>query len=348
MKLWLSQISLLYNKFLWSGLALLVILVAGTVGYWYIGEQQYSVLDALYMTVITVATIGYGEIVDLSHSPGGRVFTMFIAVAGIGVMSYMLTNFTALIVEGELVKPFKRREMEKVASNSRDHFIVCGLGGMGLHIINELRATKRPHVAVEVNRATADRIAETYKNEIVTEGDATDNETLLKAGIQHARGLFAVTGDDNQNLVISLTAKQLNPSARVVARCNDLKNSEKIKRVGAEAVVSTTFIGGLRMASEMVRPTVVSFLDIMMRDKDKNLRIEEIPVAHDLAGKSILSLNLKKHRGTLLLATRSGDAWTYNPADEYIIKPGDVLVLMTTPDEHQELERLIGHTRVNG
>lgn len=133
--------------------------------------------------------------------------------------------------------------------------------------------------------------------------------------------MFAVSGDDNQNLVISLTAKQLNPNIRVVARCHDLKNIDKLKKVGADAVVSPTFIGGLRMASEMVRPTVVSFLDIMLRDKKKNLRVEEIPVPELFAGKAIADLQLKKYPNTLLLAVRTKDDWIFNPTDDYIIKP---------------------------
>lgn len=202
------------------------------------------------MTVITIATIGYGEIIDMSGNPAGRGFTIFIALFGIGTLTYILSNFTAFIVEGEL------------------------------------------------------------------------NETF------------------RQNLVISLTAKQLNPNIRVVARCHDLKNIDKLKKVGADAVVSPTFIGGLRMASEMVRPTVVSFLDIMLRDKKKNLRVEEIPVPELFAGKAIADLQLKKYPNTLLLAVRTKDDWIFNPTDDYVIKPENTLIFMSTHQERQEMERI--------
>ncbi|WP_340138011.1 TrkA family potassium uptake protein [Dissulfurispira thermophila] len=189
-----------------------------------------------------------------------------------------------------------------------------------------------------------EKILEIFHEKVYIEGDATDSDTLLKAGIMEAKGLFAVSGDDNQNLVISLTAKQLNPNIRVVARCHDLKNMEKMKKAGADAVVSPTFIGGLRMASEMVRPTVVSFLDIMLRDKEKNLRVEEIPVPESIIGKTIANLQLDKYPNVLLLAVRTKDNWIFNPPEDYLIKPENVLIFMSTPQERQELERIFSTT----
>jgi voltage-gated potassium channel len=163
----------------------------------------------------------------------------------------------------------------------------------------------------------------------------------LKAGIEKARGLFAVTGDDNQNLVVSLTAKQLNPNLRVVARCNEIKNSQKMKKAGADAIVSPTSIGGLRMASEMVRPAVVSFLDTMLRDREKNLRIEELPVPRSFTGKSLSALNLKRHPHVMLLAVKTGEDWVYRPSENYVIAPESTLVFVTTPEEREELAGLL-------
>ncbi|MCL4536148.1 MAG: potassium channel protein [Nitrospirae bacterium] len=330
----------IYKKFLWAGISLVFVLVIGTVGYWFVGRGQYSLLDCLYMTVITIATIGYGEIIDMSGNPAGRGFTIFIALFGIGTLTYILSNFTAFIVEGELNETFRRRKMEKIIKKFKDHYIVCGIEGVGFHIVSELYDTKRPHVIVDIDRKKIEKILETFQERVYIEGDATDSDTLLKAGIMEAKGLFAVSGDDNQNLVISLTAKQLNPNIRVVARCHDLKNIDKVKKAGADAVVSPTFIGGLRMASEMVRPTVVSFLDIMLRDKDKNLRVEEIPVPESFVGKAIADLQLKKYPNMLLLAVRTKDDWIFNPSDDYVIKPENALIFMATPQERQEMESI--------
>ncbi|MGB6872902.1 MAG: potassium channel protein [Dehalococcoidia bacterium] len=326
-----------YRKFIWAGAILLAIILIGTVGYWFIGGRQYSFVDTLYMTIITISTIGFGEIIDLSGNNAGRIFTIFIAISGVGVLLYFITNLTALVVEGKLTESFRRRKMEKTAGNSRDHYIVCGLGSVGFYIVSELHATKRPLVIVDADKKNIERSLELLKDEVFIEGDATDSDTLLKAGIEKARGLFAVTGDDNQNLVVSLTAKQLNPNLRVVARCNEIKNSQKMRKAGADAIVSPTSIGGLRMASEMVRPTVVSLLDTMLRDRERNLRVEELPVPGSFVGKPLSALNLKRHTHALLLAVKTGEDWVYNPSESYVIAPESTLVFMTTPEGRSEL-----------
>jgi voltage-gated potassium channel len=328
------------NKYIWSGIILVAIILIGAVGYWLIGEGKYPFFDCLYMTFITIATIGFSEVIDIAGNIGARVFTMIIAVAGIGVLAYLVTNLTAAIVEGELTKSFRRRRMEKLAAKAREHYIICGVGWAGLHIINELRETKRPHVIIDVNKDKMDKSLQAMPGEIFIEGDATDNDTLLKAGIDKATGIFAVTGDDNQNLVIALTARQLNPEVRVVAQCNETKNIEKIKKAGADAVVSPGYISGMRMASEMVRPTVVTFLDKMLRGKDENLRVEELPVPPSLADKALSSINWRRYPRTLLLAVKKGEDWVYNPSrQDYIIQPEDRLIVMTTPKERGYLEK---------
>jgi voltage-gated potassium channel len=327
------------NKYVWSGIILVAIVLIGTAGYWFIGGSRYSLFDCLYMTVITISTIGYSEVIDLAGNTGGRIFTVFIAVAGIGVLAYLVTNVTAAIVEGELTKSFRRRRMEKAAAKAREHYIVCGVGWAGLHIINELRETRRSHVIVDINRSKIDKSLESMSDGIFIEGDATDNDTLIKAGIESASGLFAVTGDDNQNLVISLTARQLNPAVRIVAQCNEMKNVDKMRKAGADSVVSPGYISGMRMASEMIRPTVVTFLDNMLRGKDESLRVEEVPMPQSLAGKALSTLNLKKFPRTLLLAVKKGESWVYNPSrSEYIIEPENRLIVMTTPDERRSFE----------
>ncbi|MDD5082128.1 MAG: potassium channel protein [Dehalococcoidales bacterium] len=329
----------MYRKLFWAGATLLFVFLIGTVGYWLISGGQTSLLDALYMTFITVATIGYAEIIDLSASPGGRVFTMLIAVAGIGVLAYAATNITALLVEGQLTQSFRRIRMERTASRLKDHYIICGIGAVGLHIASELQAVKQPVVIVDISEEISAKNMKLIKDGIFIEGDATEVDTLLKAGIKHARGLFAVSGDDNQNLIITLTAKQVNPQVRVVVRCDDTANSGKMEKVGADAVVSPTMIGGLRMASVMIRPTVVSFLDIMLRDKDKNLRVEEVAIPARFTGKTISSLDLKRFPNLLLLAVQTAHGWVFNPTEDSLIGESDNLIVMTTPEEKLNLSQ---------
>jgi voltage-gated potassium channel len=328
------------KKFIWAGVVIVAVLVTGTFGYWLIGGKQYSLLDALYMTVITIATIGYSEVIDLSHNPAGRIFTMVIAVLGIGTFAYIFTNLTALVVEGELSKSFRRRRMGKIIKNSKDHYIVCGIGKVGFYIVEELSATKRPHVIVDMNKSSIETALETFKDGAFIEGDATDTSVLLKAGIERAKGIFAVTGDDNQNLVIILTAKQLRPAIRAVARCNEIRNTERMKKAGADAVISPTYIGGLRLVSEMIRPTAVSFLDTMLRDKELNLRVEEVSVPESFVGRTVSSLNFKNYPNSLLLAIKTEEGWIYNPRDDCTIGRGNTLIVMATPEARCELETI--------
>jgi voltage-gated potassium channel len=329
----------LLKRFIWPTAVLIAVLVIGTVGYRFIAGPGYSFLDTFYMTIITISTIGFGEVVDVSAIPAGRIFTIFIAVAGVGVLFYMITHFTALIVEGELTKSFRRSKMEKKAKNYKNHYIICGIGELGLHIVNELAATKRPYVMVDMRRESIDRFSEIVKDGVFIEGDATDNNTLLKAGVTEAGGIFATLGDDNQNLVVALTAKQLSPGIRVVTRCNELKNSGKMQKAGADAVISPSFIGGLRMASEMIRPTVVSFLDTMLRDREKNLRVEEVSVPDSLIGKNLASLRLDRFPGILLLALKTREGWTYHPPGDCVIRSESTLIFIGGPEDRVELER---------
>ncbi len=331
-----SQIS---ARFVRTGVLLALVLSGGTAGYWFIGGGHYSLVDCLYMTFITVTTIGYGEIIDMSGNPAGRIFTIFVAVSGISIATYILSNLTAFMVEGELTKAFRRKKMEKMIKKLSEHYIVCGVDGVGFYILSELAGTKRSHVMVDIDKKAVEKVLETFPDGMFIEGDATDSDTLMRAGIAEAKGLFATTGDDNQNLVISLTAKQLNSAVRVVASCKDLKNSDKLKKAGVDAVVSPTSIGGLRMASEMVRSTVVSFLDTMLRDKG-NLRIEEIAVPATFAGKAISELGLERFPHFLLLAVRTEGDWVYNPPLSYTIRIDDTFIFMTTPEERAELEKI--------
>lgn len=332
----------IFRKFLWSGLFFLIVLVIGTTGYHFIAGDDHSLLDCLYMTMITISTIGFGEVIDLAGHPEGRIFTMMIAFSGIGILTYFLSNFTAFIVEGQIKETFRRNKMEKMAQNMKNHFIVCGVGKVGRHILKEIADTGRNQIIIDVDKVNIEKQMDILQHQIVFEGDATDNNVLIKAGIERARGVFAVTGDDNQNLVIALTAKQLNPNVKVVARCKELNNIEKLKKAGADAVISPNYIGALRMASEMFRPAVVSFLDTMLRDKEKNLRVEEVALNEDLSGKPLSALKLENYPNTLLLAVIEEKDWIYNPPLDRKIKKCDKIIVMTTPEDRTRLQKNIG------
>lgn len=332
----------LLRKFRIPFLLLFIVLLTGTSGYWFVGGGKYSLLDCFYMTVITILTIGYGEIIDLTNNNWGRLFTILIAFTGIGTATYIISTFTALIVEGQLKETFKKRRMEKSIKKLHDHYIICGAGRVGSVILHELYTTGRACVVVDNDEEIIQIVSDKYPELIAIAGDADIEEVLEKSGIKNAAGIFASTGDDNQNLVISLTAKYLNPDIRVVARCLEAANQQKMKKAGADTVITENFIAGMRMASEMVRPTVVSFLDKMLADKDKNLRVEEILMKEKYAGKRIADIDMERFTDTLILAVLYKDNWTYSPKGDHVLESGSSIVVITTPEER---EKLIHHFR---
>ena len=229
--------------------------------------------------------------------------------------------------------------MQKQIDQMKDHYIICGVGLVGSNVAHDLALTKRPFVIVESNMQNIQQYVDTHPTQLFLHGDATDNDVLLAAGIMRAKGVFAVAHDDSSNLVISLSAKQLNPDTRVVARCHDLKNAEKTRRAGADEIVSPDFSGGLRLVSAMVRPSVMSFLDEMVKS-DSHLRMEEIYIPDSLDGKP---LNVLYHgnEDCLVMAIRRDGSWHFNPLASRILQGGDVLMLMTTPHGRTRLEQLM-------
>jgi voltage-gated potassium channel len=319
---------------------LLLVLVIGTVGYRIIGGEQYSWIDCFYMTFITIATIGYGEIIDLSHSPGGRLFTVALSVAGIGVSTYIMSKVVAYLVEGRINEVLWRRRMDKYMHKMKDHYILCGIGRVGRNVAAELAATGRPFIVVDENIANIRTGLERHSDAPYIVGDACDDDVLIHAHVETAAGVFAVTGEDGKNLLIAITAKQLNPASRVVARCHEVRNIEKMRKAGADAIVSPDFTGGLRIASAMIRPNVVNFLDEMLKSEDK-LRVEEIIVPAGFPATAVEKLR-RGGRDYMLLALRSHGEWAFNPGDSHLVEAGNTLVYMASPAGRHHLEKLLG------
>ncbi|MBI4938718.1 MAG: potassium channel protein [Nitrosomonadales bacterium] len=320
-------------------LALVAIMLTGTVGYRILGGEQYSWLDCFYMTFITLTTIGYIEAVDVRQYEYGRLFTVFIGFTGIGVLGYVLSTVTAFMLESDLNSSWRRRKMKQKIAQLKDHYIVCGVGLVGGNVARELAATGRVCVIVDANMSAIHRFLESHPGQLWLHGDATGDDVLLAAGVMNARGVFAVAHDDSMNLVISLSAKQINPKLRVVARCHYTRNFEKTRRAGADEVVSPDFTGGLRIVSAMVRPNVASFLDDMFKSDD-SVRIEEISVPEELSGKA-LSVLYHGNKDSLVLALRHDGGWQFNPSSLQIVQGGDVLMVMATAEGRIRLEQLM-------
>lgn len=320
-------------------LALAAIMLVGTVGYRILGGEQYSWLDCFYMTFITLTTIGYIEAVDVRQYEYGRLFTVFIGFTGIGVLGYVLSTVTAFMLESDLNSSWRRKKMRQKIAQLKDHYIVCGVGLVGSNVAHELAATGRACVIVDANMSAIHHFLEAHPGQLWLHGDATGDDMLHAAGVMRACGVFAVAHDDSTNLVISLSAKQINPTLRVVARCHDMRNVEKTRRAGADEVVSPDFTGGLRLVSAMVRPNIASFLDDMFKS-DGNVRIEEIAVPGALSGKALSEL-YHGNNGSLVLAMRRDGNWLLNPSAQHAMRGGDVLMVMATAEGRIRLEQLL-------
>ncbi len=319
--------------------ALVAIFIVGTLGYRMLGGSKYSWMDCFYMTFVTISTIGYEEVVDVRQYEYGRLFTVFIGICGIGVLGYVLSTFTAFMLESDLNVLWRRKKMLKKIAQMKDHYIVCGAGRVGSNVAHELAMTGRAFVIVDDDMGVIQHYLESHPDQLYIEGDATDNDVLLAAGITHAAGVFAVAHEDSSNLVISLSAKQLNSRLRVVARCHEMKNAEKTRRAGADEIISPDYSGGLSLVSAMVRPNVMNFFDEMFKS-DSKLRMEEMRIPDSLVNRD-LGFLYRENQDCMVLGIQRQGAWHLNPSPDHVLQGNDVLMLMTTPEGRSRLEHLI-------
>ena len=327
----------LRRRLIYAVILLLVVTTLSVGGYLWLGGPHVTFLQALYMAVITLAGVGYGEIVDTSHNPVLRIFNMFVVLVGVTITVYVFSSVTAFLVEGEITNIFWRRRMQKRISELKDHYVVCGLGTTGRHAVEELKKTGTPFVVIETHEENIQKLREHLDaaHLLYIIGDATDDEVLVQAGIARARGLIVALSADKDNLVIIVMVRQMNPKIRIVARCTDPKFSEKMLKAGANSTVSPNHIGGLRMASEMLRPHVVSFLDLMLKEQSRTLRVEEIEVgnASSWVGKTLAQIDLRTAYNLLPMAVkRTGGAaeghYQVNPPDSLTLEKGMVLIVI--------------------
>lgn len=309
---------------------------AFAAGYWFINQgrtnpdgSDIGYIQCLYMTLVTTFTVGYGELVPIVTT-FDRIYTMLVIVIGIGTIGYALSQLTAFIVEGDLRNILGRRKMDKKIVALRDHFVICGTGDVGHYVIEELIATNRPFVAIDTDEEHLKKLfAERAVLYVV--GDATDEDVLVRAGIKVAAGVICALQHDRDNLVLAMTCRQLNPKLRIVAKAHDVKLLQRLKNAGADAVVSPQFIGGLRLVSEMVRPTVVNFLDQMLRETDAAMRVEEVHIGAGsrLAGRRLNETDWRK-RGLLVMAlqTRCEERYVYVPDPESVLAPGCTVIVL--------------------
>jgi voltage-gated potassium channel len=344
----IKRTSLLYDPFRWIRWGLLVLLAItalSTLVYWllgrYYGREDWTAFNCLFMVVITLTTIGYGDWLQIKGLYLAELYTMFLALVGMGVPAFVISNAIGLIVEGLFSDVFRRRRMDKQVAGMTEHLIVCGVGTTGYHCLEELVKTRHPLVAIDRDAARLAAVAQELGDFPYLVGDADDDQTLRDAGVERAAGLIACLTDDKENLFVTLSARALNPRLRIVSKVVAEAARSKLLAAGASVVVNTTAIGGLRLVSELVRPSVVTFLDAMIRNPTDNYRFEELNVAAgcEVQGQTLALAQLREHTQVLVVAAREPKRarFTYNPAPDFLLTPGTVVVLL---GRMQDLEAL--------
>ncbi len=325
-----------------------IVAMASTVIYYVAGYYYgtgWTMLDCMFMVVITLSTIGYGDWLNIQplHSTFLLVFTMLLAFAGMCVPAFIISNLTALIVDGILGDSVRRRRMQQEIRRLEKHVIVCGAGGTGEHCIGELIKLGRTFVVIDGSPERINRLRETLGEFLYVVGRAEADETLIAAGVERADGLLCCLAEDKDNLFVTLSAHMLNPTLRITCKGVDDHARQKMMIAGAKSVVSPTAIGGLRMVSELLRPATTGFLDNMLRQRT-NVRFDELVVGKSspLVGKTLAQAELRKLADVLVVAARTSTAesFVYNPQAQYVLESEGVLVVLGQVSEISKLRPL--------
>ncbi|RWX50623.1 voltage-gated potassium channel [Candidatus Electrothrix marina] len=327
------------NKYLLFIAPLLMFLVIGPVGY--ILLEGTGFLDGLYLTIITISTVGYGDIVPTT--PGGRLFTVLLIFSGVGYVMYMFSQITEAMVEGGLQRFVERRKMQKKMTRLHNHYIVCGFGRIGQEICSILRENNRPFVVIENDDEVIREIDQLGYIEL--QGDASDDDILLAAGIKNARGLIAVVSTDAENLYITLTARGLNPNLFILTRSSGTPGvAKKLERAGATKVISPYSIGARRMAQLIVRPTVVDFLDLAMQARELGLCMEELLVTAQTSfvNTTLMKSGLRSKYDIIVVAIKRPDIpMIFNPGPNTEIQQNDILIVLGDNQQISALEKTL-------
>jgi voltage-gated potassium channel len=334
------------RRLLFALSVLLTLVGAGAMGFYLLGKGRWELAECAYMTVITLSTVGFGELSQMHEVPGARPLTVVLIISGVGALAYVQGNLTALLVEGVIGQAWRRNRMRKAIEAMEEHVVVCGAGSTGRHVIEELIATGTPFIVIDRDQEHLERISTDLMDGkmLFVLGDATDDHALAEAGVSRARGVVAALTHDKDNLFVTLSARSLNANARIVSKVVEDPAAMKMRKAGATSVVSPAMIGGRRMASELIRPEVNEFLDQMLRDKSKNLRIEEavVPKGSAFAGKALKDTPIRKETRLLVVAVRDTERnFVYNPDPDHVVVEGATLIVMGEAENVSKLRKLM-------
>jgi voltage-gated potassium channel len=314
-----------------------LVLIAGTVGYVVI--EGMNAFDALYMTTITVTTIGFKEVFPLSLA--GRIFTMILAFVGIGVILYIASEFARTMLETDLRRVLGIRRELKLMKKLNNHIVVCGHGRMGQAVVDILRQRNVPFAVVEVDPERC-RLLEDEGQHVVR-GDATDEKVLSATNIDHAKTVITCLADDAHNVYTILLARQLNPKINIIARAVEADAEERLKLAGANRVLNPYQIGGTRLALSAIKPTVTDFIDESLLGSSVELELAEIFVdpSSELAGKTLAGAEVRQRFGIIVVALKRGDKAIFNPDANERIEGGDVLVALGPLSAIERVEKAV-------
>lgn len=324
-----------------TGVALLVVVVIiGVIGYIFI--EGYGTIDALYMTVITIATVGFREVAVLSDT--GKLFTILLILTSFGIFGYVVTMVTRFVVDGVFTHYYKDNKVKKRIEKLKDHVIICGFGRNGKQAATDISGHDKDFVIVESKPDVVHHLRDT--DYLYVEGDATQEGTLELANIMSARALITTLPVDADNLFVVLTARQMNPDLLIISRASDDNSDTKLKRAGATNVIMPDKIGGARMARLVVDPDVVEFMDyVLMQPSKTGVRVEEIScseLASCFAGKSIRDLDVHNKTGANIIGLKNSDnQYIVNPTADTTLSSSDQLFVLGTPNDIRELRDLI-------
>ncbi len=300
-----------------------LILVLGTIGYMVL--EGWDFLDSLYMTIISITTVGFGEVHPLDDT--GRIFTILLILGGMSVLAYSVHYFGQNLIEGELRNIFGRRRLERKIALLKKHYIICGYGRMGRIVTEELLKRRLRVVVIEKDKEVVEKLQE--EGIVYIHGDATEEEVLLKANIKKAKALVATLPEDAENLYLTITAREMNRDLFIVARSTDARVERKMMRAGANKVISPYRLGGLRMANALIRPEAIEFIELAMEGFD--VRMEEIPIfeGSPFAYKKLRDSGIRDKYGAIVVAIKRGPAnYIFNPGPDEKILPGDIIIVI--------------------
>ena len=332
------------SKTIIAFLLLIGLLVVGTVGYLIIERdnpnKDWTLLDAIWMTVITLTTVGFG---DMEMSDSGRAFTVFLLIVGISMYIYCITIATTFLVEGELVSFFKHRRMMNSVDKLSNHYIICGIGDTGVHVLDEMLKSEVSFVGIEADDERLEHLAET-RDFLYIHGDATDDDVLIRSGVERARGLVACLSRDQDNLFVVISAKNLNPTLRIASKAVEHNSPDKLITAGADEVVLPDHIGGIRLASGILEPHLIDFITKMQASRQTTRFAESIVQPESkLDGVTLRESQIQEETGLVVIALRSKDGtYIYNPAGDWKIEAGDGLFIIADPRQLQALDKLTG------